>query len=207
MGLPMASGSMASQPMPSTAASRCRPLSASGKGRTQDPSAWRDFHAGQHVVIGIPLLVPRALGLLIDAEPGTGDPRSDLPHARVVMVVAVGAPPRRPRPPPPEDLAGGPPGWPPAPHRLERARPSDISIHQRSSLIGGRYALGMDLPADYEVRASAQDDLDAVAGVLVAGDLHDTGQSVLDADFLQDQWSRAGFDLATDDWVVVDRGD
>jgi mycothiol synthase len=65
----------------------------------------------------------------------------------------------------------------------------------------------MDLPADYEVRASTQDDLDAVAGVLVAGDLHDTGQSVLDADFLQDQWSRAGFDLATDAWVVVDRGD
>ena len=65
----------------------------------------------------------------------------------------------------------------------------------------------MDTPADYEVRAPTPDDLDAVAEVLVAGDLHDTGQSVLDADFLQDQWSRAGFDLAADAWVVVDRRD
>jgi mycothiol synthase len=46
-----------------------------------------------------------------------------------------------------------------------------------------------------------------VAEVLVAGDLHDTGQSVLDAGFLQGQWSGAAFDLATDAWVVVDRGD
>jgi mycothiol synthase len=65
----------------------------------------------------------------------------------------------------------------------------------------------MDLPAHYEVRAPTPDDLGAVAGVLAAGDLDDTGHSVLDADFLQDQWSRAGFVLGTDAWVVVHHGD
>jgi mycothiol synthase len=38
-----------------------------------------------------------------------------------------------------------------------------------------------------------------VAHVLIA----DAGQTVLDADFLRDEWSRVGFDLATDAWVVV----
>jgi mycothiol synthase len=65
----------------------------------------------------------------------------------------------------------------------------------------------MDLPPDYEFRAPTPDDLDAVAEVLVAGDLQDAGQSVLDTDFLQDQWSRVGFALDTDAWVVVHRGD
>jgi mycothiol synthase len=74
-------------------------------------------------------------------------------------------------------------------------------------LTGGRYALGMDLPADYEFRAPTPDDLDAVAEVLIADDLHDAGQSVLDSDFLQDQWSRVGFDLVTDAWVAVHRED
>lgn len=32
----------------------------------------------------------------------------------------------------------------------------------------------------------------------------DAGETVLDADFLRDEWSRVGFDLATDAWVVVD---
>jgi mycothiol synthase len=45
-----------------------------------------------------------------------------------------------------------------------------------------------------------------VAEVLVAGDLHEAGQRVLDADFLEDQWSRVGFDLGTDAWVVIHRG-
>jgi len=66
----------------------------------------------------------------------------------------------------------------------------------------------MDLPPDYEFRAPIPDDLDAVAEVLVAGDPHDAGQRVLDADFLQDHWSRVGFALGTDAWVVVHhRGD
>jgi mycothiol synthase len=63
----------------------------------------------------------------------------------------------------------------------------------------------MDLPPDYTFRAPTPDDLNAVAEVLVAGGLHGTGHSVLDADFLQDQWSRVGFDLGTDAWVVLDR--
>jgi mycothiol synthase len=46
-----------------------------------------------------------------------------------------------------------------------------------------------------------------VAKVLVADDLEHAGQSVLDASFLSDQWSRVDFDLATDAWVVVRRGD
>jgi GNAT superfamily N-acetyltransferase len=62
----------------------------------------------------------------------------------------------------------------------------------------------MDLPAGYELRAPTLDDLDAVADVFIAEDPDDAGQIVLDADFLRDEWSRAGFDLATDAWVVAD---
>jgi mycothiol synthase len=61
----------------------------------------------------------------------------------------------------------------------------------------------MVLPRAYRLRAPTPDDLHAVAEILVAGDLHDVGQSVLGADFLQDQWSRVGFDLGTDAWLVV----
>jgi len=62
----------------------------------------------------------------------------------------------------------------------------------------------MDLPVGYELRAPTPDDLDAVADALIASDLDDAGQVVLDADFVRDEWSRAGFDLSTDAWVVVD---
>jgi mycothiol synthase len=65
----------------------------------------------------------------------------------------------------------------------------------------------MELPPAYQVRAPTPDDLDAVAEVLVTGDLHDGRERVLDADFLRDQWSRVGFDLATDAWVVIRCGD
>jgi len=64
----------------------------------------------------------------------------------------------------------------------------------------------MDLPAGYELRAPAPDDLEAVADVFIADDLDDAGQIVLDADFLRDEWSKAAFDLATDAWVIVDGG-
>ena len=57
----------------------------------------------------------------------------------------------------------------------------------------------MDLPAGYGLRAPTPDDADGVAIVLA-----DAGQTVLDADFLRDEWSRVGFDLATDAWVVAD---
>jgi mycothiol synthase len=64
----------------------------------------------------------------------------------------------------------------------------------------------MDLPPHYGFRAPTQDDLEAVAGLLVADDLHDGRENVLGAGFLRDEWSRSDFDLATDAWVVVHRG-
>jgi mycothiol synthase len=60
----------------------------------------------------------------------------------------------------------------------------------------------MEYPPGYRSRAPTPDDLDGVAEILLA----DAQQSALDADFLRDQWSRAGFELASDAWVVV-RGD
>ena len=57
----------------------------------------------------------------------------------------------------------------------------------------------MDLPSRYQLRAPTRDDADAVAHVLA-----DAGQTVLGVDFLRDEWSRVGFDLATDAWVVAD---
>ena len=62
----------------------------------------------------------------------------------------------------------------------------------------------MDLPSGYELRAPDKDDVDAVADVLLADHVDDAGQTVLDADFVREEWSRAGFDLATDAWVVID---
>jgi mycothiol synthase len=62
----------------------------------------------------------------------------------------------------------------------------------------------IDLPAGYELGPPTLGDLDAAAEVLVADDLDDAGEVVLDAGFLRDEWSRTGFDLATDAWVVRD---
>ncbi|MFI5080382.1 MAG: GNAT family N-acetyltransferase [Streptosporangiales bacterium] len=62
----------------------------------------------------------------------------------------------------------------------------------------------MTLPAGYRLRAPAPGDLDAVADVLIADELDEAGQIVLGVDFLRDEWSRVGFDLATDAWVVTD---
>jgi mycothiol synthase len=62
----------------------------------------------------------------------------------------------------------------------------------------------MDLPAGYEFRAPTPDDLGAVADVLIADELDDAGQIVLDEDFLWEEWRWVGFDLVTDAWVVVD---
>jgi mycothiol synthase len=64
----------------------------------------------------------------------------------------------------------------------------------------------MNPPAGYELRAPAPADVDAAAAVLIADDLADAGQVVLDADFLRDEWSRPVFDLAHDAWVAVDAG-
>ncbi len=65
---------------------------------------------------------------------------------------------------------------------------------------------GMDLsPTDTSSGRRRRGDLDAVAAVLIADDLDDAGEIVLDADFLLTGWNRSDFDLATDAWVIVDR--
>ncbi len=46
------------------------------------------------------------------------------------------------------------------------------------------------------------DDVGAVARVLAADDLADTGEVFYDADFVRFQWSKPGIDLANDTWVV-----
>lgn len=56
----------------------------------------------------------------------------------------------------------------------------------------------------YDVRPPTPDDLGAVAAVLTADDLADSGQVLLDEGFVRDEWSRVGFDLAADAWVVAD---
>ncbi|MGH2723797.1 MAG: GNAT family N-acetyltransferase [Actinomycetota bacterium] len=61
----------------------------------------------------------------------------------------------------------------------------------------------MGLPPGYELRVPSPADLDAVADVLIADDLDHAEQTVLGAGFLREEWSRVGFDLATDAWVVV----
>jgi mycothiol synthase len=66
------------------------------------------------------------------------------------------------------------------------------------------YAPGMTLPAGYQLRPPVPGDLDAVADVLSATELDEAGQVVLGLDFVRDEWSRVGFDLANDAWVVVD---
>jgi GNAT superfamily N-acetyltransferase len=63
------------------------------------------------------------------------------------------------------------------------------------------------LPEGYQFRAPTPGDLDAVAGVLIADDLDDAGEVVLDADFLLTGWNRSDFDLASDAWVIADSAD
>jgi mycothiol synthase len=62
----------------------------------------------------------------------------------------------------------------------------------------------VELPAGYQLRAPEPGDLGAVADVLIADQLAEGGPVVLDAGFLLDEWSRVGFSLAADAWVVAD---
>lgn len=64
----------------------------------------------------------------------------------------------------------------------------------------------MGLPAGYVLRAPIQDEVGAVADVLIADQRADGIEPVLDAFFIRQVWSRPGLDLATDAWVVTDRG-
>jgi mycothiol synthase len=62
----------------------------------------------------------------------------------------------------------------------------------------------MGLPSGYRFRAPTWDDVHAVAGVLVDDQLVDRIEPTLDESFLRQVWSRPGFDLAADTWVVTD---
>jgi mycothiol synthase len=62
----------------------------------------------------------------------------------------------------------------------------------------------VELPAGYQIRAPEPGDLDAVADVLIADEVAAGGPVVLGAGFVENQWSRAGFSLATDAWVATD---
>ena len=60
----------------------------------------------------------------------------------------------------------------------------------------------MPLPEGYRVRSPTLADVPAVAAVLLADDLLDTGQSDYDEDFVREQWATPGFNPAVDSWVV-----
>jgi mycothiol synthase len=62
----------------------------------------------------------------------------------------------------------------------------------------------MDLRTGYAFRSPTHDDLDAVAAVLLADQREDSPDPVLDAHFVREVWSRPGFDLSADAWVVID---
>ena len=63
----------------------------------------------------------------------------------------------------------------------------------------------MSLPAGYHLRAPTTAEVDPVAAVLIADQLADgVTEPVLDAYFIRQVWSRPGFDLAADAWVVTD---
>src|SRR5262249_6266217 len=67
-----------------------------------------------------------------------------------------------------------------------------------------RTLLRMLVPQGYTMRAPAPDDLTAVSALMIADELDDVGQSTLGADFVEGEWSRPGFVLETDAWVVLD---
>jgi mycothiol synthase len=66
----------------------------------------------------------------------------------------------------------------------------------------GSYPAEVALPSRYEVRPPTIEDVPAIAAVLLAHDLHTTGQPDHDEEFLRDQWSVPGFDPTSDAWVV-----
>ena len=62
----------------------------------------------------------------------------------------------------------------------------------------------MDLPAGHRFRAPVEDDLEAVAEVLLADQRADGLEPVLDAQFIRQIWSRLDFALAAGAWVVTE---
>jgi mycothiol synthase len=64
------------------------------------------------------------------------------------------------------------------------------------------------LVSGYEFRAPTPDDLEAVVRVIAAEQsANGAMEATLDADFMRQVWSSAGFDLAADAWVVTDEAD
>ena len=63
----------------------------------------------------------------------------------------------------------------------------------------------MDLPDGFAFRTPTSGDLGPVADVLAAEQLANGAmEAALDADFMRQVWSRTGFDLTTDAWIVTD---
>ena len=62
----------------------------------------------------------------------------------------------------------------------------------------------MDGLAAFQFRSPTEDDLDAVADLLLADQSADGIEPTIDAHFLRQVWSRLDFDLAADAWVVPD---
>lgn len=61
-----------------------------------------------------------------------------------------------------------------------------------------------DTPADTRFRRRTPEDVRAVASVLIADQREEVAEPVLGVSFIRQQWSRTGFDLAADAWVVTD---
>jgi mycothiol synthase len=61
-------------------------------------------------------------------------------------------------------------------------------------------------PEGYSVRAATWDDLSRVGELMLAADLVDWGEVDFSEEFLRDDWTRPGFDLATGTWLVEDAG-
>ncbi|HET9672828.1 MAG TPA: GNAT family N-acetyltransferase [Actinomycetota bacterium] len=62
----------------------------------------------------------------------------------------------------------------------------------------------MTPPAPYRFRPPAAADLEAIAALLAAEDDDRDRPATLGVDFVREVWSRPGFDLAADAWVVTD---
>jgi mycothiol synthase len=62
----------------------------------------------------------------------------------------------------------------------------------------------MDVPTGYAFRAPTWDDVDAVTDVLLDDQRVDGVETTLDGFFLRHVWSRPGFDVVGDAWVVTE---
>lgn len=62
----------------------------------------------------------------------------------------------------------------------------------------------MSLPDGYSFRTPTAADADAIGALFVAERDRHPQAPILDAHFIRETWTRAGFDLASDAWVVTD---